>query len=145
MGPRPVRRRTFTSHSTDDTARFAAECARDISPGLCIALEGDLGAGKTTFTRALVEALGGDANAVSSPTFMLLNIYSTPRMNVYHLDAYRVHGSDDFEAIGFSELLEQNGLVLVEWPSRVNDLLPTSTVTIQIRSIGESSRVFEIT
>ncbi len=137
--------RTFDSHSLADTARFAHEIARDLAAGDCIALEGDLGAGKTTFVRALVGALDGDEHAVSSPTFMLLNIYPTPRMSVFHLDAYRVGGADDFEAIGFSELLEQRGVVIVEWASRVADLLPQTRICIRIANIGENSRRFEVT
>lgn len=137
--------RTFESAGLDDTARLARELAESLTPGTCIALEGDLGAGKTTFVRWLVEALGGETNAVSSPTFMLLNIYPTPRMNVYHLDAYRVGGADDFESIGFSELLDQDGLVIVEWASRVAGLMPPDRIDIQITSTGEKSRRFQIT
>lgn len=134
---------TFDSHSLADTTRLAEQIAEQILPGTLITLEGDLGAGKTTWVRALVEAMGGESNAVSSPTFMLLNIYPTARMNVFHLDAYRV-GADDFEAIGFDELLQQNGLVIVEWASRVNDLLPDKRVAITIENTGETSRRFTI-
>lgn len=139
-----MKSRTFESTSLADTADLARQLAATLSPGTLLTLEGDLGAGKTTFVRALVEALGGAANAVSSPTFMLLNIYNTPRMNVFHLDAYRVGGSDDFEAIGFDELLQQDGLVIVEWASRVADVLPTKRVAIEIESTGETSRRFAI-
>ena len=75
---------------------------------------------------------------------MLLNIYPTPRLPVFHLDAYRVGGSDDFEAIGFAELLDQNGLVIVEWASRVIDLMPPRRIGIRITNTGETSRRFEI-
>lgn len=132
------------SRHLPDTAHIANEIARRLTPGTCIALDGDLGAGKTTLVRAIVDALGGDAHAVSSPTFMLLNIYPTPRMEVYHLDAYRIGGSDDFEAIGFAELLEQKGLVIVEWASRVRDLMPAGCFAIRITATGETSRRFEI-
>ncbi len=145
MGSHAVTTRTFESHSLDDTARIAVEVAKLVSPGTCITLEGDLGAGKTTFVRSLVAALGGKENAVSSPTFMLLNIYTTTFINVFHLDAYRVHGSDDFEAIGFSELLEQRGVVIVEWASRVIDLMPANRIAIQISNAGETSRRFDVT
>ncbi len=144
MGSLAVKSRTFESTGLADTADLARQLAATLSPGTLLTLEGDLGAGKTTFVRALVEALGGAANAVSSPTFMLLNIYDTPRMNVFHLDAYRVGGSDDFEAIGFDELLQQDGLVIVEWASRVADVLPTKRVAIEIESTGETSRRFAI-
>jgi tRNA threonylcarbamoyladenosine biosynthesis protein TsaE len=114
-----------TSHSVRQTESIAAELARTLTGGEVIALYGDLGAGKTQFTRGLVRGLGGDGHDVSSPTFVLLNVYETPRLKVFHLDAYRVHGPDDFDAIGFSELLEQNAVVVIEWPMRVESLLPT--------------------
>ena len=106
--------------------------ATQLRGGECIALHGDLGAGKTQFVRGLVKALGGSGRAVSSPTFVLLNVYPTPRMNVYHLDAYRTHGPEDFEAIGFTELLEQGGIVVVEWAARVAPLLPPDCISVTI-------------
>jgi tRNA threonylcarbamoyladenosine biosynthesis protein TsaE len=75
---------------------------------------------------------------------VLLNIYSTPRLTIYHLDAYRVGGADDLEAIGFSELLEQGGIVIVEWAERVRGLLPENCLRIQIDVIGEHSREIHI-
>ena len=114
-----------TSRSVKETERIAAELARTLVGGETIALYGDLGAGKTQFTRGLVIGLGGVAHDVSSPTFVLLNVYPTATgLNVFHLDAYRVHGPEDFEAIGFTELLDQGGVVVVEWPARVEALLP---------------------
>ncbi len=95
------------SHGSEQTQDIAAQFAQTLKGGECIALHGDLGAGKTQFVRGLVRGLGGDTRSVSSPTYVLLNIYDTGRLNLYHLDAYRVTGPDDFEAIGFSELLEQ--------------------------------------
>ncbi len=99
-------------------------------------MHGDLGAGKTQFVRGLVRGLGGSPRAVSSPTFVLLNIYDIPRgeiRRVFHLDAYRAHGAEDFESIGFTELLDQpDGLVVVEWPERVTELLPSDALHIFI-------------
>src|ERR1051325_5143980 len=108
--------------------------------GQTIALYGDLGAGKTQFVRGLVIGLGGNARSVSSPTFVLLNIYDTARLTVYHLDAYRVSGSADLEAIGFSELLEQGGIVVVEWADRILDLLPPDRIDVHIKLESPRSR-----
>lgn len=135
---------TFVSQSVEDTERIAGEIARSLAGGECIALEGDLGAGKTQFVRGLLAGLGGDPRTVSSPTFVLLNIYDTGRLPVFHLDAYRVAGSEDFDAIGFGELLEQGGIVVVEWASRVTDLLPGSTLQIRLSVIDADSRRIEI-
>src|SRR4051812_21664339 len=120
-----VSEQTFTSHGVRDTEAIAQEFARSLEGGECLALSGDLGAGKTQFVRGLVAGLGGDPRTVSSPTFVLLNVYDTGRLKVFHLDAYRVSGPEDFEAIGFAELLEQpGGVVVVEWAERVKQLLP---------------------
>src|SRR5439155_26536453 len=102
--------------SVKQTEAVAADLAGALRGSECLALYGDLGAGKTQFVRGLVRGLGGNPRAVSSPTFVLLNIYDTGRLTVYHLDAYRVAGADEFEAIGFAELLEAPGaIVVVEW------------------------------
>ncbi len=138
-----IRRVVYRSHSVEETERIAAELAARLRGGQCIALEGDLGAGKTQFVRGLVRGLGGTMR-VSSPTFVLLNVYPAPRLTVYHLDAYRVHSAEDFEAIGFTELLEQQGVVVVEWASRVLDLLPPDRIDVQITPISRTIREIEI-
>src|SRR5436305_14961352 len=107
------------SNSVEQTEQIAADLAARLTVGECLALHGDLGAGKTQFVRGLLRGLGGDPRTVSSPTFALLNVYDSGRLTLYHLDAYRVSGSEDFEAIGFIELLEQGGVVAVEWPERI--------------------------
>lgn len=134
----------FQSNSLSDTAHIAQQLATTLKPGDCIALEGGLGAGKTTFVRYLVEALGGDARQVSSPTFVLLNVYETPGFKLFHLDAYRIGGTEDFETIGFDEILEQNGIVIVEWASRVKSILPENCRWISIETTGPNSRVFDL-
>ena len=135
----------FHANNLDDIATFAAEVAVQLQPRDCLLLHGDLGAGKTTFVRALVGALGGNVRLVSSPTFVLLNIYPTLRMTVYHLDAYRVSGADELDAIGFGELLDDpNGLVIVEWPSRAAEALPARRVELTIETTGETSRRFTL-
>ena len=131
------------SNSVEETESIAADVAVRLVGGECIALQGDLGAGKTQFVRGLVRGLGGNPRSVSSPTFMLLNIYDSGRLTVYHLDAYRVHGSDDFESIGFSELLEQGGVVVVEWASRVKELIPPKHIEVKIESLDETRRRIE--
>jgi tRNA threonylcarbamoyladenosine biosynthesis protein TsaE len=130
----------YISNSVADTEAIAAKLAESLQPNDVVALEGELGAGKTQFVRGLVKALGGDGRAVSSPTFVLLNVYKTPLLAVYHLDAYRVGGAEDFSSIGFGELLEQNGIVVVEWSSRVKDILPPRRINITFEITGQTSR-----
>ena len=134
------------SHSVEETEAAAAELAATLRGGECVALYGEMGAGKTQFVRGLVRALGGSARSVSSPTYILLNVYDTIpiRLAVYHLDAYRVSGGDDFEAIGFAELLAQGGVVVVEWPQRVEALLPVDRVEVRITPTGPNTRRIEM-
>lgn len=142
MGARAVTRESqeTITQSVAETEAFAAGLAATLRGGECIALDGDLGAGKTQFVRGLVRGLGGNPSTVSSPTFVLLQVYPSGRLSVYHLDAYRVHGADDFDAIGFSELLEQGGIVIVEWAARVESLLPERRISVRIEATGESER-----
>jgi tRNA threonylcarbamoyladenosine biosynthesis protein TsaE len=128
------------THSVAETETLAGELARTLEPGVAIALHGNLGAGKTQFVRGLLIGLGGNGRTVSSPTYVLLNVYDTGRLPLFHLDAYRVHGPEDFEAIGFTELLDQGGIVVVEWADRITTLLPRDTIHIRIEPIDVSAR-----
>jgi tRNA threonylcarbamoyladenosine biosynthesis protein TsaE len=132
------------TQSVAETEALAARFAETLRGGECIALNGDLGAGKTQFVRGLVRGLGGNTAAVSSPTFVLLHVYQGARLTVYHLDAYRVAGPEDFESIGFAELLEQGGVVVVEWAKRVEAFLPGGSIFVDIESTGETERRIEI-
>lgn len=136
---------TLRTESVAETEAVAARLAAELTGGACIALDGELGAGKTQFVRGLVRALGGPAGAVCSPTFVLLNVYPGGRLTVYHLDAYRAAGAEDLEAIGFSELLEQDGVVVVEWARRIESLLPKNCLRVSIEAIGPTARRLEIT
>lgn len=132
------------SHSVEETMAVAAALAVRLGAGDCIALHGQLGAGKTQFVRGLVQALGGNPRAVSSPTYILLNIYETRTLTVYHLDAYRVASEEDFEGIGFEELLDQAGIVVVEWADRIPHLLPERAIHVRIEPTGQTTRNIRI-
>jgi tRNA threonylcarbamoyl adenosine modification protein YjeE len=101
----------------DQTAQLAEAIARYLRAGDLVLLDGPLGAGKTTFVRALVAALGGDAQQVSSPTFTLLGHYRG-LIDVLHVDAYRLDGPAGLLALGFAELSE-HGVGVIEWADRV--------------------------
>jgi tRNA threonylcarbamoyladenosine biosynthesis protein TsaE len=97
--------------------------------------------------RGMARGAGADAALVSSPTYVLLNVYpaGTGGVAVYHLDAYRVGGEEDFAAVGFEELLESGGLVVVEWAERVEGLLPGDRVEVAIeRGEDEGQRVVRV-
>ena len=137
----PVERHTSTS--VEQTEAIASRLAPRLRAGGVVALEGDLGAGKTQFARGLVAALGGDPRQVHSPTFVLLHEYALAGgRRLFHLDAYRV-GADDVEAIGFDELLiaaAAGDVVAIEWPSRVAELLPVDLVRVAITATSPTSR-----
>ncbi|MCW5767779.1 MAG: tRNA (adenosine(37)-N6)-threonylcarbamoyltransferase complex ATPase subunit type 1 TsaE [Phycisphaeraceae bacterium] len=113
--------RTLTSHA--ETERVAAALAPLLRAGDVLALSGDLGAGKTTFVRALAGALGIDAGLVSSPTYVIANQYPNSRgPRMAHIDAYRLSGADDLDAIGWDLLTDGSWIVAVEWPDRVGGI-----------------------
>ena len=131
-------RLTIPNLSEPDLARFAQEVAFMLGAGDTLALEGDLGAGKTTFARALIRALTGDpALEVPSPTFTLAQSYATPRFEVAHFDLYRLTTPDDLEELGLDAAL-QRGIAIVEWPSRAHGRLPDERLTLTL-SEGESA------
>ena len=130
---------TILTHSVEQTLALGRLIGRLSPPGTTLALHGTLGAGKTHLTRGIaLGALVEDPALVSSPTYVLLNIYPGPKP-VYHLDAYRIAGPEDFAAVGFEELTsarasddEEAGLVVVEWAERITTLLPPDCLNITI-------------
>jgi tRNA threonylcarbamoyladenosine biosynthesis protein TsaE len=136
----------FTYDAPDETATAAlgAALADVLPPGTTVALCGTLGAGKTRLVQAIAAACGVDRRQVVSPTFVLIQEYRG-RRPVYHIDVYRLRDDAEFMDLGPDEYFESDGLVLVEWADRVQDLLPRDRVEIHIRVTGDTSRRFEIT
>lgn len=125
------------SHLTEPALRrLAHDVAFALKPGDVLALEGDLGAGKTTFARALIEALAGqDGLEIPSPTFTLVQSYQTPRFDVAHCDLYRLSAPDELHELGLDHALK-TGIVIVEWPDRAADLLPAERFTLHLTESG---------
>jgi tRNA threonylcarbamoyladenosine biosynthesis protein TsaE len=122
------------------TAALARRLAPHLRPGDVVALAGDLGAGKTSFARALIRALSGPGDAereVPSPTFTLVQSYDTPIGRIHHFDLYRVQSPDELIEIGWDEALA-DGIVLVEWPDRAGALMPAGRLDIAL-SFGPGS------
>jgi tRNA threonylcarbamoyladenosine biosynthesis protein TsaE len=132
------------STSVEQTETIASALAGTLTGGECVALHGELGAGKTQFVRGLLRGLGGEPRSVSSATFVLLHVYDTGRLPVMHLDAYRVAGPEEFESIGFGELLEEKGVVIVEWADRVSALIPREAIHVTLRATGRTRREITI-
>ncbi|MBW3099105.1 tRNA (adenosine(37)-N6)-threonylcarbamoyltransferase complex ATPase subunit type 1 TsaE [Pseudohoeflea coraliihabitans] len=120
------------------TERLGEDIALAMARGDCLALHGDLGAGKSTLARAILRALADDPHLdVPSPTFTLVQTYDDLRVPVSHFDLYRLNGSDELDELGFEESLD-NGAVLVEWPQRAADRMPIDAVTLVLSGTGES-------
>ncbi|MDN3019398.1 tRNA (adenosine(37)-N6)-threonylcarbamoyltransferase complex ATPase subunit type 1 TsaE [Paenibacillus sp. BSR1-1] len=114
--------------NSDETAQFAERLASFLQPGDVIALEGDLGAGKTTFTKGLAKGLD-IKKTVNSPTFTIIKEYNG-NLPLYHMDVYRV--ADAYEDLGFDEYFEGDGVTVVEWAHLIEEQLPSDLLTIYL-------------
>ena len=117
----------YTTHSPEETEALGAEYARSLHPGDVVAFSGDLGAGKTAFTRGL-----GYEGRVTSPTFAIANEYDTPAGRVAHFDLYRILDSEALFEIGFDEYLDGSRIVLIEWSENATDILPENHKSVHI-------------
>jgi tRNA threonylcarbamoyladenosine biosynthesis protein TsaE len=131
-------RNRYQSNSESATTDIARAFAAGLKPGSLVLLFGDLGAGKTLFTRGIVSYFDKTVSA-TSPTFSLVNVYPTIPP-IYHLDLYRIQGDSDLVDLGFGEYLESNGIVLVEWGEKCEHLLPNGFTRISFTMIGDQSR-----
>ena len=122
----------FLSHSVEATHQFAAQLAAHLQPGEVMALFGDLGSGKTTFTQGFGKACGVAA-PITSPTFTIMHIYHGREWPIYHFDFYRLQSVAEAQALGCEEYFDGDGVTLVEWPERALALLPPQHVQIHLR------------
>lgn len=124
--------------SEAETAAFAAALAPNLRAGDVIALEGDLGAGKTAFARALIRALlGNPEENVPSPTFALVQNYDGPDFPITHFDLYRLEDERELDELGFFEVLD-DGITLIEWPVRAGRSLPQNRLTLRFTHADEN-------
>ena len=133
----------YETHSPEETEKVGQALAEALQPGAVIAFEGDLGAGKTAFTRGLARGLGC-LEQVTSPTYTIVNEYLSGKMPLFHFDMYRLSCGDDLFDIGWEDYLERGGVCAVEWSENVADALE-DPVRICIRKAGENSRSITIT
>ena len=129
---------TYITYSPTETEELAQKLAPFLFPGAVIAYRGDLGAGKTAFTRGLARGLGY-TDMVTSPTYTIVNEYLGGRLPLFHFDMYRLASGDDLWDIGWEDYLDRNGVCAVEWSENVEDALEMPIV-ITIEKLGEDSR-----
>jgi tRNA threonylcarbamoyladenosine biosynthesis protein TsaE len=131
-----------TCFAADEAAlrRLGVALARALEPGLVLYLQGELGAGKTTLARAIVQQLLPGAR-VKSPTYTLVESYATPRLVVHHLDLYRIADPEELVAIGVRDLASDGAVLLVEWPERGAGQLPAADVELVLAHAGDARQV----
>lgn len=134
----------FITHSPEETIALAEKIGRCLRAGDCIAYYGDLGAGKTTFTRGIAKGMGLP-DEVSSPTFAIVNEYhGKGSLSLYHFDMYRIIGSDELETTGFYDYPMEESVFAVEWSENIEDAFPDNAIRIEIERIDDDSRKITI-
>lgn len=133
------------SSSPEATQSFAKKLAPHLKPGDILCLEGDLGSGKTTFSKGLISSLTTlEEEMIQSPTFVYLNIYETPRFSLCHFDLYRIESSDDFQRLGFLDYLDGSHVCLIEWPHKISCLLPKNALHIHLTHVDQTKRTITL-
>ena len=125
-----------------ETIELAQNIESEKFENMIICLDGELGSGKTVFTKGIAQALGIEEN-ITSPTFTIIKEYSTGEMPLYHMDVYRLDGNTD--GVGIEEYYNKGGIVIIEWAKTIKDILPEERLEIRIKVIDENRRMLIIT
>ncbi|HXZ27388.1 MAG TPA: tRNA (adenosine(37)-N6)-threonylcarbamoyltransferase complex ATPase subunit type 1 TsaE [Terriglobales bacterium] len=134
-------KKEFSTHSAEETVALGRRLAADLQPPRLVLLRGELGAGKTTLIKGIAE--GFDAarqDQVTSPTFTLVHEYRSPRVNVYHVDLYRVDTPRELETLGLDDLFADNAVLLIEWGEKFERFRRERDVEIALERTGENER-----
>ena len=134
----------FLTNSPADTEKIGEKLGGILTGGEVIAYTGDLGAGKTCFTRGLARGLGYKGN-VTSPTFAIINEYLGGRLNLYHFDMYRVTGWEDLYSTGYFDYLDAGGVIAAEWSENITAALPQNTIYVSIEKTDDLCRKITVT
>ena len=140
----------YICNNIDETEKLAKKFSKSLKNGDCIMLNGEIGAGKTTFTRLLLKNFGVK-NKVVSPTFTIMNEYEGLKFRFYHFDLYRIEDSSEILELGFEDYLKYNknsnvkkGICLIEWGENIKNMLPKKHYVINITKLGENETEIEI-
>lgn len=132
----------YITHSPEETEKIGEKLAEKLRPGTVLAYRGDLGAGKTAFTRGLARGLGY-TESVTSPTYTIVNEYLGGRLPLFHFDMYRLSSDDDLWDIGWEDYLERGGVCAVEWSENVPEAM-AGALTVSIEKLGDTDRKIRI-
>ena len=133
---------TFFTHSADETTALGYKIGKTLKKGDIIAMQGTLAAGKTTITKGIAQALD-ISEEITSPTFCLISEYYG-KMPLYHMDVYRLDGTEDFINLGVDDMLYGDGVCIIEWSEKIMDELPKNTIILRILPQDDNSRKIEI-
>jgi tRNA threonylcarbamoyladenosine biosynthesis protein TsaE len=137
-----VKSRIFHTESAEDTIALGESLAAELPAKAVVLLIGNLGAGKTTLAKGIVQGFkAAQADDVSSPTFTLIHEYG---LGVYHIDLYRLDTASQVASLGLDEIFDRRAVVLIEWGERFPELMPEDRIEIRLRSTGENSREIEV-
>jgi len=125
--------------SPNETRALGRQLAQSLRAGDVLLLWGDLGAGKSEFTRGVAEGLGV-TSTVTSPSFTILNVYDEGSLPLYHFDWYRLNGVDELYEMGMDEYLGGDGVAVVEWPSQCPEAIPETHLAVHLTPVGDSER-----
>ncbi len=131
------------SHSPEQTARLGTRLGKLLLPGDVICLSGDMGAGKTVFSTGIGTGWGVKA-PMTSPTYNIVHQHrrDADKTILYHLDCYRLRGGSEVEAIGFDDMLDHKGVIIIEWAERIEDALPPEYLWVELRVVEDNRRNF---
>jgi len=133
------------THSAEETIALGRSLALILAPPKVVLLRGDLGAGKTTLVKGIARAFdAAQEDDVTSPTFTLIHEYRGPRVNVYHVDLYRIDTPRQLETLGLDDLIAENSVLLLEWGEKFQRFVDERDVEIQIERLGEEERRIRI-
>jgi tRNA threonylcarbamoyladenosine biosynthesis protein TsaE len=137
---------TVLSSSPEDTLQFGKRIASQLIPGSILCLHGDLGAGKTLFSKGIISFLTDlHEDAIQSPTFIYLNLYETSACSLCHFDLYRLSSDKEFQDKGFLDYFDGSSICLIEWPCRITSLIPPHAIEMHFSSLGDTQRSITIT
>ncbi|MGB2705708.1 MAG: tRNA (adenosine(37)-N6)-threonylcarbamoyltransferase complex ATPase subunit type 1 TsaE [Candidatus Omnitrophota bacterium] len=135
-----------TTKSAEETLALGCEFGKKLKGGTVVALIGELGTGKTIFTKGIAKALGvKDYEYVNSPSFVIVKEYRSKKTPLYHFDLYRLKSSHDLATVGYEEYFYSSGISVVEWADRAMDALPEGHISVKFKHLGKNKREIAIT